>query len=550
MSVFKPSWLLPFLLMFSILHALPVQGQSKQDVKPIPNIIFSKAWLLDDERWQHEKVTPVKQLNEISLGQSKNLYFSAKLPKPLLLLLRDLAPNQSDHELLKKGNFLFEFFVNGESVYIEKLNIGAGTQQEKTQALLLSKPLFSEANEDSWGRFLWMRFMHFGGEQALRYGSNKVTMNIATYYEGDTLKTSGVLASGEITINLIKLSANEQQIAIQEIQNNSGWQVSPADYNKTAIRALNKKIAEKEFKDINAIVVIKNGQLLIEQYYNGSTRETLHNPRSVGKSFASTMLGIAIQNGHIKSAEKALGDFYSLQNYRHYSLKKETVSLESLLTMSSGFEADDSDFNSVGNEEKMYPTDDWVKFALDLPMHADESSIRWRYFTAGIVVLGDILNQTLPGGLEQYADKTLFSPLGIKSYQWQYTPTGVANTAGGLALRAIDFAKYGQLYKNGGVWKKQRILSKEWVEKSLSPLVQRGEKPQDGHYGYLFWHDIFPFKNKMIEVAYATGNGGNKVYIFKNIDLVVVVNASAYNRPYAHPQVNKIMAEYLLPAVL
>ena len=114
--------------------------------------------------------------------------------------------------------------------------------------------------------------------------------------------------------------------------------------------------------------VIRDGRLLVEEYFNGATRDTLHDTRSVGKSFASTMMGIAIDDGYIKSENQTLKDFYDLRKFANYSAQKEGVSLKSLLTMSSAFDGNDDNEDSPGNEEKMYPTGDWIKFALDLPM--------------------------------------------------------------------------------------------------------------------------------------------------------------------------------------
>ena len=115
--------------------------------------------------------------------------------------------------------------------------------------------------------------------------------------------------------------------------------------------------------------------------------------------------------------------------------------------MSSAFNGSDAQSDSPGNEENMYPTDNWVKFALDLSMDSTKSNgQQWDYFTAGVILLGDILNKSVPEGLEKYADKKLFAPLNIKKYQWQYTPQKVANTAGGLQMTSLDYAKVGQLY--------------------------------------------------------------------------------------------------------
>lgn len=490
-------------------------------------------------------------IQRFELNSAKNLYFNAVLDQPLTTYLQELAPELSAEEVNKIGNYQFTFYVDDTVIYTENLNIAAGLSTEKSSHKVLIKPFFSEANEDSWGRFLWMRFMHFGGEQALTEGVRTLKVEIRPYVKTTDVKIGHLIAAGEISVRVVKIKASEQQMAIQPIQATHDWVISKDSYNKDLIRAMNKKIAEKDFKDISSVVVIKDGALLLEEYFNGSERASLHDPRSVGKSFASTILGIAIQEGFIQSEKQTLSEFYPLNNYQNYSEKKAHVSLKDLLTMTSGFAGNDSDSASQGNEENMYPTPDWVKFTLDLPMQNPTSSAKaWSYFTAGVVVLGDVLQQKVPDGLEAYADKKLFAPLGITEYQWQYTPQKVANTAGGIRLRALDFAKYGQLYKNGGRWGKQQIIPAAWVKASLVKQVARTEQKDGGHYGYLFWNDSIQSGQQSFEVAYASGNGGNKIFIFKDIPLVIVITAKAYNKAYAHPQVMQMISDYLLPAIL
>ena len=198
--------------------------------------------------------------------------------------------------------------------------------------------------------------------------------------------------------------------------------------------------------------------------------------------------------------------------------------------------------------EKMYPTADWVKFALDLPM-SDKKEIgeKWNYFTAGVIILGDIINKSVPEGLEAYADEKLFKPLGITEYDWPQTPQKVPSTAGGLRLSALDFAKYGQLYKNDGKWNGKQILPRHWVEKTFTKQINRG----DGEfYGYLFWNGFFKVNGKEYETFFATGNGGNKIFVFKDQPLVVVITATAYGTWYMHVQASSMMEQYILPAVL
>jgi CubicO group peptidase (beta-lactamase class C family) len=215
--------------------------------------------------------------------------------------------------------------------------------------------------------------------------------------------------------------------------------------------------------------------------------------------------------------------------------------------MSSPFDGSDMNQESAGNEENMYPTKNWVDFTLNLPI--DKTKViapRWDYFTAGVVVLGDIINKSVPNGLEKYAGKNLFKPLGITKYKWQFTPQKVVNTAGGLQLRSLDYAKIGQLYKNNGNWNGKQILTQEWVTKSLSRqmTISEGE-----YYGYLFWNKTYTVGDKNYEVFYSSGNGGNKIFIFKDHPLVIVITSTAYNTPYGHKQVDKIMQDYLIPAI-
>ena len=159
-----------------------------------------------------------------------------------------------------------------------------------------------------------------------------------------------------------------------------------------------------------------------------------------------------------------------------------------------------------------------------------------------------ILHKVLPVGLEAYTQKTLFGPLGISNFQWQYTPQGVANTAGGLQLSARDFAKFGQLYKNQGVWNGEQILPAAFVAESLKNHATTTEDNND--YGYLWWKTRYSIGEQQLPVSYCSGNGGNKIFVFDDQSLVVSITASAYGQRYAHRQVNEMMETYIVPAVL
>ena len=480
-----------------------------------------------------------------------NIHFT--LEQPLIEHLELIAPHLSQEALLSKGNFQFSFLVDGTTIHVENLNIGAGTLDSKTSQLKHTIPLIYPQQIDFWGWFMWLKFMKLSGGQDVLLGNNhSLSIEVRPYIKEETIEVGPILAKGNIAIDVEKPQIDESLVPVQAIQAKSGWQLSKAHYDHSKIEALNRKIAENRFENINGIIVIKDQKLLIEEYFNGADRHTLHDPRSVGKSFASTLLGIAIKDNYISSEHTYLKDFYNLESYKNYSTKKDAVTLKSLLTMSSGFMGDDSDYSSPGNEENMYPTDNWVTFSLDLPMQQTYNiGEDFTYFTGGVVVLGDIIHKSVPGGLVTYADDKLFKPLGITKYKWQYTPQNIGNTAGGIQLRALDFAKFGQLYKNKGQWNGQQILSDTWVKKSLSKQVSQAHAGiKNGYYGYLFWNKTYTIDGTSYEASFCSGRGGNKIFIFKELPFVIVITSSAYNNPNAHSDVDKMMTTYILPAII
>lgn len=488
-------------------------------------------------------------LSSIQLSNKSNLGFRAFLRTSLTNYLHKLAPRLTAEELTQQGNYQFTFSVDGVSIYQENLHPAAVRSEVKNAQTTFSLSLIDSADPES-GR-IWKRFLFNGGDQALTPGTHLLGMELRPYIKTTETKVGELIAAGELRVTILPTERIDRNlIAVQPITANSGWKLSKATYDNSKIEELNRKIAEGFYKEIKTIVVLNEGELLIEEYFGGATRDSLHDTRSVGKSFVSPLVGIAINDGYIKNEEQTLKDFYELHKFDNYSQKKQNVTIKSLLTMSSAFDGNDDDPGSPGNEEKMYPTTDWVKFALDLPMDEKKAvGEKWAYFTAGVVVLGDILTKSVPEGLEKYADKKLFQPLGIRKYEWQFTPQKVPNTAGGLRMSALDFAKFGQLYKNGGQWNGKQVIPIAWLEKTFS-RQQKVPYGDNVYYGYLFWNTTFNVKGKPYEAFFATGNGGNKIFVFKDHPWVIVITATAYAKWYMHAQVNNMMESYILPALI
>ncbi|RAJ10707.1 CubicO group peptidase (beta-lactamase class C family) [Chitinophaga skermanii] len=464
------------------------------------------------------------------------------LPTSLTNALHVLAPNDDTTKLVKNGSYQFSFYVDGKLVYKENLNAGASTPEIKNRRTIIRIPLISYPFEDHWGNYLWNRFIARGGGDALYETAHKLRVEMRPLIYG---KVGDIIASGDLTFSWPYPTVSADQKAVQKIAPYSDIPLSKEKIDTGLIIEMNKRIQQGFYKNIRSIVVIKNGKVLLEEYFNNTHRASLLDTRSVGKTFAAALLGIAIDKKYIKNEHARIGDFYSISDPN-----KANVTLENLMTMTAGFAGDDNNQDSPGNEENMYPTSNWVKFTLDLPM--DSSMQRgkdWQYFTAGVLLTGDIINQKVPNGLEKFAQENLFKPLHIQQSKWVYTPQKVPSTAGGLELSALDFAKFGMLYLQNGQWKNKQVMSAEWVKKSMQHHAQL-PGTEDEFYGYWLWNKTYTVKGKPYETYYCSGNGGNKIFIFKEQNMVVVVASNAYNMPYAHPQVDKIMSNYLLPAVL
>lgn len=481
---------------------------------------------------------------------TSDLSFVAFFDRPLTSYMAQLGPEVKKDSLFKTGNYQFTVRIDHREIYRSNLLPGAPQKKVQDTAIILNRPLINNINgQGSWSESFWNRFMNNGGENILTDGQHLLRMEIRPYIQlKNQLKTGPLMASGELVLQVSRNPVIDPgKITLNAPRAYDGFPVSSEPFDSIKIKRLKGLVREGIFKRINSIIVINRGKLQIEEYFNGEDRNTLHDPRSVGKSFASALMGIAIGNGFIATEDQKLSTFYDFKKYNRPEGKDEAT-VRDLLTMSSGFEGNDDDPCSPGNEEKMYPTPNWVEFALNLP-YEPALKKRWHYFTAGTILLGDILNRSVPGGLEKFAEEELFGPLHIRNYRWEYTPQHIPNTAGGIRMNALDFAKYGQLYKNNGRWNGRQIIPKSWVKKTLTRQIRIPDRKEE-YYSCLFWNKSFKVNNKSTEAFYCAGNGGNYILIFRNFPLVIVITASAYGQVYAHPQVTKMLEEFILPAVL
>ncbi len=283
--------------------------------------------------------------------------------------------------------------------------------------------------------------------------------------------------------------------------------------------------------DFLGLVIVRNRRLVVERYFNGHDANTLHDMRSVAKSFTSALVGIAIEENVIDGIEtKVLDLFAPYSPFKNDGEKKRGITIKHLLSMSSGFDAHVERRTSPGHEDWLWESVDWLRFALDLPM-ASAPGEKWSYASVNTFLAGAALEVSAGQQLATFAQHKLFGPLGITRFDWAETPNGRTVAQGNLSITARDAAKFGQLYQDGGRWGDLQIVPESWINESIKPLHP---VPWDGYdsYGYGWYNHRLTIGGRHFDYHLASGNGGNKIYVFPNINLVIVMQSAAYNTNY------------------
>jgi CubicO group peptidase (beta-lactamase class C family) len=333
----------------------------------------------------------------------------------------------------------------------------------------------------------------------------------------------------------------------------------PATANLSAspLQAMEGAIAADEFKKIGSVLIARRGRLVYEGYFDGSDRTALRNTRSATKTITGMLIGIAIDQGFISDVDARILDVLPEKQPRYYpDPRKDAITIEDFLTMSSLLECDDSNMFSRGNEERMYLMEDWTQFTIDLPIKGFPAWVprpedspygrSFSYCTAGTVTLGEVLQRATGMPVPDFADRYLFGPLGIRTVEWQFTPTGIAMTGGGLGLTSRDLLTLGQLYLNGGAWNGSQLIPAEWVAISIRPHAQIDDETE---YGYLWWLRTFVSEDRRFSAYLMAGNGGNKLAVFPAEEMVVMITSTNYATRGMHEQTDRLLSEYVLASI-
>lgn len=316
------------------------------------------------------------------------------------------------------------------------------------------------------------------------------------------------------------------------------------------------------WKDANAhaVLVLRHGRLVYEKYFAGEDQEwgkwsvgpiqhTLtrkHDVRSISKSVVSLLTGIAIDRGWLDIDQSVLAFFPEHADLR--TAQKDRITIRHLLTMSSGLAWDESlpYADRRNSETAMNLAPDAVRYVLEQPMWRSAPGETYNYSGGSAVVLAAIL-QKVSGGMDitMLSKTLLFDPLGITDFAWAEW-NGRPVIASGLQLRARDLAKVGQMVLDKGRWQGKQVVSEKWIADSIAPQIN-GQSPF--FYGYQWWLGRSLLNGKQVDWAAGFGEGGQRVFVIPELDIVVVLNFGLYGRGMQGYVGPTILNQHVLPAV-
>ncbi len=322
--------------------------------------------------------------------------------------------------------------------------------------------------------------------------------------------------------------------------------------------------------EISGLLVVKDGKLVFETYYPGDDliltdkqsftrknfdRDTKHCLASASKSITSILFGIAVDQGKISGVDESL--FTSFSDYAELSdALKDEITLRHLLTMSAGLSWDESSYpfsDSRNNLVQMVFSSDPVRYILEKPVISKPGET-WFYNSGITNLLGAVVNRKTGMPLVEYAAKNLFKPLGITDYEWQSFPNApqMAIASSLVYLKPRDMAKIGQLMLQQGQWDGKQIVSAQWVRESTAASIQLsvdfGPGFQNTGYGYQWWHG--KFTNWNTDTFYASGWGGQYIFVMPSINTVVVMTGSHFDYDHSPNDMFDIVNQYILGSIV
>jgi len=301
------------------------------------------------------------------------------------------------------------------------------------------------------------------------------------------------------------------------------WEVStPAEQGLDPMLVAEMYYNAAELETIYSLLVIKNGYLIAEDYFNEGSVDQKDRLQSATKSFTSALVGIALEQGCLSSVDQKMLNFFPEVAGKISDPRKEQITIRNMLEMRGGYPNEETHQDLwAGLLSGHYPP-----LIEEFPLVSDPGT-RFHYSNLTSNWLGIIVDRTCGMNLKAYADEHRFSPLDVKAGEWGQDAEGHNNGCGDLHLTARDAGKFGLLYLNDGVYKGNQIVPADWVHNSLQTYsVNEAFVKKVGHfrdigYGYHWWSANAGEHH----VNFAWGHGGQLIVLVDEFDMVIVTTS-------------------------
>ncbi len=288
---------------------------------------------------------------------------------------------------------------------------------------------------------------------------------------------------------------------------------NPGEFNSNFIDA--HEVALR-LPRLHSLLISHRGELVFEEYYNGADPRRPANMKSASKSVISALIGIAIDEGHIKSVEDPITKYFPEYIFNQTNPDKQLITIENLLTMQSGLET-----TSNRNYGKWVLSENWVEFVLNQPLVAKPGT-RMLYSTGSTHLLSAILTRASGINTKEFAQKHLASQLGYSMSYWSRDPQGIYFGGNDMEMTPRQMLAFGELYLNKGVHEGRQIIPTDWVKQSYRPHVL-SPRGQGRYYGYGWW--LRDLAGMLVPVAW--GYGGQLIFVVEPLNLVVVATSDS-----------------------
>jgi CubicO group peptidase (beta-lactamase class C family) len=316
--------------------------------------------------------------------------------------------------------------------------------------------------------------------------------------------------------------------------------------------------------NVHGVVIVRRGRMVAERYYEGDdqvrdsdgrpvparvtfTAERSHELRSVTKSIVGLLYGIALSEGKVPSLDQPL-----LAQFPQYTdlpdmaqRRRWTIAQAMTMTLGTDWDEEISYDDPRNGQTAMEAAPDRYRYVLEQPIVAVAGD-RWIYCGGATVLIGKILERGIGGSVHDYARAVLFDPLGIGPTDWRTGRGGERNFASGLAMRPRDLVRIGQMMLDGGKADGRQIVPADWLEASFKPAVKINDRRQYGYHWYLgnaaF---VSPEGRRRARWIGAIGNGGQRLFVLPELELVAVITAGNYNQ--RGPAPDSVITDMVLP---